>query len=103
MRLACAYFEAKNVKAVTASELAEKSGGSSRGLAVTPADASLRDSPPAESAGRPDSVKKSTPQEALRAAHEGTRLPGSATACVLRLDRSTNRLLAANLVRLYCP
>ena len=36
---------------------------------------------------------------ALAAAHAGTRLPGSATACVIRLDRAHSKLFAANLVR----
>ena len=38
---------------------------------------------------------------ALAAAHAGTRMPGSATACVIRLDRAHSKLFAANLVR--CP
>lgn len=38
-----------------------------------------------------------TAVEALDAAHRSTRLPGSATACVLRLDGRTGELDAANL------
>ena len=58
-----------------------------------------QDSPPDESAGHASSMKNLTPQGALTAAHTGTRLPGSTTACVMRLDRTTNKLSAANLVR----
>ena len=37
---------------------------------------------------------------ALAAAHAGTRLPGSSTACVLQLNRAARTICAANLV---CP
>lgn len=97
MRLACGYLEGKKVRPVSAAELAVASGGSSRGLAVTPADASLRDTPPAEEAEQEESVQSLTPKGALAAAHSGTRLPGSTTACILRLDRSARKILAANL------
>lgn len=38
-----------------------------------------------------------TPLKALDVAHKLTRLPGSATACILRLDRERGVLNAANL------
>jgi len=38
-------------------------------------------------------------QGALDAAHQATRLPGSATACVLQLNRDAKSITAANLVR----
>jgi hypothetical protein len=99
MRQACAYLEGKTVQAVTAQELNRVSGGNSRGQAVTPANASLPDTPPEESAGTAESMRRLTPKGALTTAHSGTRLPGSTTACVMRLDRTTNKLSAANLVR----
>eukprot|EP00199_Chlamydomonas_sp_CCMP681_P002432 CAMPEP_0119108012 /NCGR_PEP_ID=MMETSP1180-20130426/12991_1 /TAXON_ID=3052 ORGANISM="Chlamydomonas cf sp, Strain CCMP681" /NCGR_SAMPLE_ID=MMETSP1180 /ASSEMBLY_ACC=CAM_ASM_000741 /LENGTH=385 /DNA_ID=CAMNT_0007093571 /DNA_START=92 /DNA_END=1249 /DNA_ORIENTATION=- len=37
------------------------------------------------------------PRGALNAAHENTKVPGSATACVMQLDPVTNTLEAANL------
>lgn len=40
-----------------------------------------------------------TARGALAAAHAGTRLPGSSTACVLRLNRLQRTVDAANLVR----
>lgn len=97
MRQACAYLEGKTVQAVTAQELNRVSGGNSRGQAVTPANASLPDTPPEESAGTAESMRRLTPKGALTTAHSGTRLPGSTTACVMRLDRTTNKLSAANL------
>jgi hypothetical protein len=39
-----------------------------------------------------------TARGALAAAHAGTRLPGSSTACVLRLNRPHRTIDAANLV-----
>ena len=38
---------------------------------------------------------------ALAAAHAGTRLPGSSTACVLQLNRAARTVSAANLVHPY--
>ena len=40
-----------------------------------------------------------TARGALAAAHAGTRLPGSSTACVLRLNRPQRTVDTANLVR----
>ena len=40
-----------------------------------------------------------TARGALAAAHAGTRLPGSSTACVVRLNRPARTIDAANLVR----
>ena len=40
-----------------------------------------------------------TARGALAAAHAGTRLPGSSTACVIRLNRPQRSLDTANLVR----
>jgi hypothetical protein len=40
-----------------------------------------------------------TARGALAAAHAGTRLPGSTTACVVRLNRPHRTIDAANLVR----
>ena len=40
-----------------------------------------------------------TARGALAAAHAGTRLPGSSTACVLRLNRLQRTVETANLVR----
>mmetsp|Transcript_8941 Transcript_8941/g.19107 ORF Transcript_8941/g.19107 Transcript_8941/m.19107 type:complete len:439 (-) Transcript_8941:941-2257(-) len=37
------------------------------------------------------------PRGALHAAHMATKVPGSATACVMQLDRATRQLVAANL------
>eukprot|EP00798_Chlamydomonas_sp_ICE-L_P020119 gene20119-26849_t len=37
------------------------------------------------------------PRGALHAAHMGTKLPGSATACVLQLDPESSSIVAANL------
>jgi hypothetical protein len=39
------------------------------------------------------------PRDALEAAHRATILPGSSTACVLRLHRPAKTLRAANLVQ----
>lgn len=39
-----------------------------------------------------------TARGALAAAHAGTRLPGSSTACVLRLNRLQRTVETANLV-----
>lgn len=39
-----------------------------------------------------------TARGALAAAHAGTRLPGSSTACVLRLNRLKRTIDTANLV-----
>lgn len=39
-----------------------------------------------------------TARGALAAAHAGTRLPGSSTACILRLNRPNRTIDAANLV-----
>ncbi|KAL4452019.1 hypothetical protein ABPG75_007681 [Micractinium tetrahymenae] len=50
--------------------------------------------PPLASA---DSAGPRTAQEALDVAHRATRLPGSSTACVLRLDAAAGLLDAANL------
>lgn len=97
MRLACAYLEGKTVQAVTAQELNKASGGNARGQAVTPSDASLHDTPPEDTAGTVEGMRNLTPKGALATAHAGTRLPGSTTACVLRLDRTSNKLAAANL------
>ena len=44
-----------------------------------------------------------TARGALAAAHAGTRLPGSSTACVLRLNRPHRTIDAANLVRSHPP
>lgn len=44
-----------------------------------------------------------TARSALGAAHSATRLPGSATACVLTLDRAKGRIAAANLVHKAFP
>lgn len=38
-------------------------------------------------------------QGALNAAHQHTKVPGSATACVMQLDQENGTLEAANLVR----
>ena len=43
-------------------------------------------------------MQRLTPLGALAYAHRATRLPGSSTACVMRLDRAARQLLAANLV-----
>lgn len=50
--------------------------------------------PPLASA---DPAAPRTAQEALDVAHRATRLPGSSTACVLRLDAGAGLLDAANL------
>ncbi|GAB4819383.1 hypothetical protein N2152v2_006429 [Parachlorella kessleri] len=50
-------------------------------------------SPPVLSLQQP----KRTPLQALDMAHQQTRLPGSATACILRLDGERGILTAANL------
>ena len=39
-----------------------------------------------------------TPQAALAAAHAATKLPGSSTACVMRLTPDRRHLMAANVV-----
>lgn len=51
--------------------------------------------PPPLASGDPAAPR--TAQEALDVAHRATRLPGSSTACVLRLDASSGLLDAANL------
>lgn len=101
MKLACAYLEGKNVIPVSATELLAAAGQGS--MTLTPADASLRDTPPLEVAGQPSNMTVLTPEGALTAAHQGTRLPGSSTACVLRLNRATNCLSVANLVSCLLP
>lgn len=37
-------------------------------------------------------------QGALDAAHKNTKVPGSATACVMQVDQANGTLVAANLV-----
>lgn len=42
-------------------------------------------------------------QGALDAGHVATRLPGSTTACVVRLNQDVSTISAANLVRRLLP
>ena len=60
------------------------------GYSVPPeAQAQQQQAPPDELA---------TPQAALAAAHAATKLPGSSTACVMRLAPDRRHLMAANVV-----
>ena len=88
MRLACAFLEGKKVGKTSVGELPQN----------TSANGSLLDTPPSSEAETAEALTRLTPQAALQAAHEGTRLPGSTTACIVRLDRPRNMLTAANVV-----
>lgn len=92
MHLACAYLEGKSVHPVSPQDLKEA-------LAQSPltADASMDDEGPLDVASTSDSMETLSTRGALAAAHAGTRLPGSATACVMRLNRDTGALSAANV------
>ena len=88
MRLACAFLEGKEAGKTSVGELPES----------TSVNASLSETSPNADAETEEALSRLTPQAALQAAHDGTRLPGSTTACVMRLDRSKNVLSAANVV-----
>ena len=71
--------------------------GSAPGLAADGADSSTGGG--AAEATSEQELAALSARGALAAAHAGTRLPGSSTACVLQLNRAARTVSAANLVR----
>ena len=70
--------------------------GSASGLAADGADSSTGEG--AAEATSEQELAGLSARGALAAAHAGTRLPGSSTACVLQLNRAARTVSAANLV-----
>ncbi|BDA48584.1 Protein phosphatase PTC7 homolog [Coccomyxa sp. Obi] len=96
MRIACHYLEGKDIHPVTPGEV---SSGSAP-LDASASDASSttgEDSEEVRSVGSDRVAEILTARGALAAAHAGTRLPGSSTACILRLNRPNRTIDAANL------
>ncbi|KAK9917857.1 hypothetical protein WJX75_008970 [Coccomyxa subellipsoidea] len=96
MRIACHYLEGKDIHPVTPGEV---SAGAAP-LDASASDASSttgEDSEEVRTVGSDQVADILTARGALAAAHAGTRLPGSSTACVLRLNRPHRTIEAANL------
>lgn len=95
MRVACAYVEGLDTRAVASISMEESSPCAS--LSSVDGWSALSSMDGASSSGASASVAVD-PRAALDAAHKLTRVPGSATACVVQLCPEKRSLIAANLV-----
>eukprot|EP00884_Botryococcus_braunii_P010661 jgi/Botrbrau1/19597/Bobra.0035s0075.1 len=91
MKVACAWLEGEPVTAVTLSHMVSTPQASNENGPMPAAS-----SPPLDLFSLPIEGEI-PPKAALAVAHAATRLPGSATACILVLDQTTETLTAANL------
>lgn len=89
MRVACAYIEGADTRTVASASISG-SMSSSPCASLSSVDGWVPD--PAFPTAVVD------PRAALDTAHRLTKLPGSATACVVQLDAEKKSLIAANLV-----
>ena len=95
---ACETLQQK--PAVVAATSGEASSGTSSSNGATAAEAEAGPAPAAPAAAAAAAAAPAQPRtavEALDVAHRATQLPGSATACLLRLDAARGLLDAANL------
>jgi len=95
MRVACAYVEGLDTRAVATLSSEESSPCAS--LSSMDAASALSS---IDGSGYPTVAVD--PRGALDTAHKLTKLPGSATACVVQLCPEQRSLIAANLVRSSC-
>lgn len=104
MRVACAYIEGADVTAVSSVDSWQSnpcaSLNSYDGLCSTSSLDSGSSSDGSSSGGRDPAAAVAVvdPRKALDTAHKLTKLPGSATACVVQLCPDQRSLIAANLV-----
>lgn len=95
MRVACAYVEGLDTRAVATLSSEESSPCAS--LSSMDAASALSSF---DGSGSPTVTVD--PRGALDTAHKLTKVPGSATACVVQLCPEQRALIAANLVSLSC-
>eukprot|EP00879_Flechtneria_rotunda_P014101 GHRR01014731.1.p1 GENE.GHRR01014731.1~~GHRR01014731.1.p1 ORF type:complete len:254 (+),score=59.82 GHRR01014731.1:372-1133(+) len=91
MRVACAYLEGADVREVASSYSSTESSPCATLSSVDNWN-------PLSS----DEAAVVDPRGALDTAHKLTRVPGSATACVMQLDPEKRALIGANLVGIVC-
>jgi len=106
MRVACAYIEGADVRAVSSVDSWQStpcaSLNSYDSMSISSIDGGS--SSDGSSSGRDPAaaVAVVNPRLALDTAHKLTKLPGSATACVVQLCPDKRSLIAANLVSNEC-
>lgn len=104
MRVACAYIEGADVRAVASLDGWQSSPCASLSSMDAPMLSSTEGGSSSDASGSSGrdptaAVAVVDPRRALDTAHKLTKLPGSATACVLQLCPEKRALICANLVR----
>lgn len=107
MRMACAYLEGKDIFETDALDRGSipfidprvrRENGSWASCPRFPLE-TFHMGPMHAHGSQPGTTCTCRTQGALHAAHQSTKVPGSATACVMQLDQERHMLEAANLVR----
>lgn len=102
MRVACAYIEGADVRAVSSVDSWQSTPCASLNSFDSLSFSSLDSGSSSDGSGSgrdpTAAVAVVDPRKALDTAHKLTKLPGSATACVLQLCPEKKALIAANLV-----
>jgi hypothetical protein len=107
MRVACAYIEGADVRAVSSVDSWQSTPCASLNSYDSLSFSSLDSGSSSDGSGSgrdpTAAVAVVDPRQALATAHKFTKLPGSATACVLQLCPEKKSLIAANLVSVKSP